>query len=512
MTTAADSIVLTALAAFWMHLKAAWKESVIGRFLHRVWLGFCKLVRGSAICQFCWREGVWSKRWEDSVFFHIADWLFNLIPNFFQWVHKKVPVLVEGSVFLRLVGWLQAHMYALLGLMFFVMLIAPHSLWNNLYGFMGVVLLLGVFYLGAVINKTRVQTKAMSVFLAIFAMFMVYSFVFSPSRSISFRFFCFHVTCLLVVLLLVSAIENYKQLETLLLFLMAGLVIASFFGCYQRLVGIEVVASQQDLTLNVGMPGRVYSFFDNPNNFAEILVMVMPFFLAMLLNLKGFGTKLIVFVALIPCVIAIGMTYGRASWIGLAFAVLVFVGMQNWRFIPLCIVLGLLAIPFLPQTILNRILTIGNMQDSSTRYRFSIYGSVFDLLKDYGVTGVGLGSDVVTEAFQTYPTMFDGSYPIHSHNNYLQVWCEMGIGGLISFLALLLYQIKSGLRAFYEGFGSKKIKNVLAAALGAFGGILVVSIAEYTWFYPRNMFLFWMLFGIIATCVKLGKTSSQTIG
>ena len=133
-------------------------------------------------------------------------------------------------------------------------------------------------------------------------------------------------------------------------------------------------------------------------------------------------------------------------------------------------------------------------------------------LKDYGVTGVGLGSDVVTEAFQTYPTMFDGSYPIHSHNNYLQVWCEMGIGGLISFLALLLYQIKSGLRAFYEGFGSKKIKNVLAAALGAFGGILVVSIAEYTWFYPRNMFLFWMLFGIIATCVKLGKTSSQTIG
>ena len=504
MTAAADSLVLTVLAALWAKLKDAWQTSVVGRFLHRVRLGLWRLVGESAICQFLWRESVWTRRWEDSVFFRIADFLFNLIPNLFKWVHKKAPRLMEGSLFLRLVGWLQVHMYALMGLLFFVMLVAPHSLWNNLYGFMGAVLLLGIFYLGAAVNdRPRIQTRAVSVFLAIFTLFMVYAFVFSPSRSLSFRFFCFHITCLVVVMLAVSTVENYKQLERLLLFLMTGLLIASFFGCYQRLVGVEVVASQQDLTLNVGMPGRVYSFFDNPNNFAEILEMVIPFFLALLLNLKRFSAKLIVFIALLPCLAAIGMTYGRASWIGLAFAVLVFVGMQNWRFIPLCIVLGLLAIPLLPQTIINRILTIGNMEDSSTRYRFAIYGSVFGLLKDYGITGVGLGSDVVTSAFQTYPTMFDGSYPIHSHNNYLQVWCEMGIGGMVSFLALLAYQVKNGLRAFYTGGGSREVKNVLAAAVGAFGGILVISIAEYTWFYPRNMFLFWLLFGIIAVCIKL---------
>lgn len=505
MTTEADSLILAALATLWAHICAAWKESVVGRTLHKGWLGFCALVRESVICQFLWRKSMWTRRWEDSIFCRIVDWVLNLIPNILKWVHRKAPTLTETSLFFRLLGFLQKKMYVLLGLFFFVMLIAPHSMWNNIYGLAGAAVLLVIFCLGGIVNeRPRVQTKALSVFFALYAMFVAYGFVFSASRSASFRFLCFHLTCMIIVLLMVSAIESYQQLETMLLFLVAGLVIASFYGCYQRLMGIEVIASQQDLTLNVGMPGRVYSFFDNPNNFAEILVMVIPFFLALLANLKGFWTKLIVFIAMVPCLVAIGMTYSRSGWIGLAFAVLVFIGMQNWRFIPLCIVLGLAAIPMLPQTIVNRIFTIGNMQDSSTRYRFSIYEAVGNLLKDYGVTGVGLGSDVVKQAFQTYPTMFDGSYPIHSHNNYLQVWCEMGIGGLIAFAALLLYQIKNGLRAFYEGYGSRKIRYVLSAALGAFGGILVISVAEYTWFYPRNMFLFWLLFGIIAACIRLG--------
>ena len=46
---------------------------------------------------------------------------------------------------------------------------------------------------------------------------------------------------------------------------------------------------------------------------------------------------------------------------------------------------------------------------------------------------------------------------------------------------------------------------MLAAAIGAFCGILVIGLAEYTWFYPRNMFIYWFLLGIIMVCVKLGR-------
>ena len=42
-----------------------------------------------------------------------------------------------------------------------------------------------------------------------------------------------------------------------------------------------------------------------------------------------------------------------------------------------------------------------------------------------------------------------------------------------------------------------------SAAVGGFCGSLVIGLAEYTWYYPRNMFTWWFLFGVIAACIKL---------
>ena len=270
---------------------------------------------------------------------------------------------------------------------------------------------------------------------------------------------------------------------------------------------MDVVASQQDMTVNEGMPGRVYSFFDNPNNFAEQLVMLLPLDFALFLNSRWRG-KILSLLSLCVGVAAIGFTYGRSCWIGLTLAVVVFLALMDWRWVPLFILAGLVAIPFLPETIYNRILTITNTQDSSTRYRFEIYSTTENLMRDHWVKGVGLGTDVMKQVFQTYPTNFDGTYPVHTHNNYLQMWAETGIWGGISFLALLLYQLKSGVKAF-RAAADKRVKRLLAAGLGAFCGILLVSVAEYTWFYPRNMFTYWFLFGVIAACVKLVQLDTK---
>ena len=48
-----------------------------------------------------------------------------------------------------------------------------------------------------------------------------------------------------------------------------------------------------------------------------------------------------------------------------------------------------------------------------------------------------------------------------------------------------------------------RVKRMMAAAIGAFCGILVIGVAEYTWYYPRNMFTYWFLFGVIGACIKL---------
>ena len=280
-----------------------------------------------------------------------------------------------------------------------------------------------------------------------------------------------------------------------------GLSVAALYGCYQGYIGVDIVPSQQDMAVNAGMPGRAYSFFDNPNNFAEQLAMLLPLDLALFLNCRWRG-KLLSLLSLGLGVAAIGFTYGRASWIGLSFAVVVFLALLNWRWVPVLLVAGLAAIPFLPETIYNRILTIGNTNDSSIRYRFEIYETTRNLMEDYWARGVGLGTDVMKKVFETYPTNFDGTYPVHTHNNYLQMWGETGILGLFSYLALLLWQLKTGVKSFCSAL-DPRVKRLLAASIGGFCGILVIGLAEYTWYYPRNMFTYWFLFGVISACVKL---------
>ena len=67
------------------------------------------------------------------------------------------------------------------------------------------------------------------------------------------------------------------------------------------------------------------------------------------------------------------MTYSRASYIGLVFALVVFVFLWNRKLIPGLLLLGICSLPVLPDTIFNRILTIFNLEDTSTSSRFPLY-------------------------------------------------------------------------------------------------------------------------------------------
>ena len=121
---------------------------------------------------------------------------------------------------------------------------------------------------------------------------------------------------------------------------------------------------------------------------------------------------------------------------------------------------------------------------------------------------MGLGTDVMRQVFKVYPTMYDGNYPIHTHNNYLQLWGELGFFGALTYVAMVLHQLKVGVKTYYT-CTDRRIKNILSAAVGAFFGISVISVAEYTWFYPRNMFVYFFLFGVIAACVKLARAKQS---
>lgn len=505
MSITKSSLFLRLLLALWH----AGTYSAPARFCRWLEGGVRRVFSGSALWRFAWREGAVSRAWGKSLSCRLFTALINIPCALVKAIYKAGRRVWEASLFVRLLLALGGVSFFFLGLFMLGMLSVPHGMWDNTYALLGAVALTALFVAGSAARRGwRLELDELGPYMVLYMACICIALAGSLSTHLSLRFFAFHVTGFLLVLLAVSSVRKYEQLQLMVSLAVVGISIAALYGCYQAYIGVDIVPSQQDMAVNAGMPGRVYSFFDNPNNFAEQLEMLLPLNFALFLNCRWRG-KVLSLISLGLGLVAIGATYGRASWIGLALAVVVFLALLDWRWVPVILVLGVAAIPFLPETIYNRILTIGNSEDSSIQYRFTIYDTTANLMEDYWVRGVGLGSDVMKQVFQTYPTNFDGSYPIHTHNNYLQMWGETGIWGILSFLGLLLWQLKRGVKAFLAA-PDRRVKRLLAAAIGAFCGILVIGLAEYTWFYPRNMFTYWFLFGVIAAGIKLTRTTERS--
>lgn len=504
MSIIENSIVCRFLLSLWGSLVRLWRKSLLSRLFTSAGERLTSLFRESRTAQMVCREGAVTRAWPQSLTCWGLDGLLNLPCLLVKAIYRKGKPLWDSSFFCRLLSGLGSGAALLTGLFMLVMLCAPHAHWNNAYAFLGMVGITTLFCFSTGGRDTRLEVPSLDPHLVLFFGFVAMAVAGSLKISLSLRFFLFHLTGFLLVLVLTSAVRSVRELQTTAAAACGGLLIASLYGCYQGVIGVAVVASQQDMVLNAGMPGRVYSFFDNPNNFAEILVMLLPLTLALFLNAETLRGKVAALGVFAAGLIAIGYTYSRSGWLGLALAVFLFLALQNWRIVPFALAAAVLALPFLPESIYNRFLTIGNMNDTSTRYRFAIYEATSHLMEDYWLTGVGLGSDVMTRAFATYPTMYDGNHPIHTHNNYLQMWGELGLAGGLAYLAMVLRQVKRGVGAFYAA-QNRKVKNLLSAAIGSFCGILLIGVAEYTWFYPRNMFLFFFLLALIAACVRLVK-------
>ena len=95
--------------------------------------------------------------------------------------------------------------------------------------------------------------------------------------------------------------------------------------------------------------------------------------------------------------------------------------------------------------------------------------------------------------------------PVHTHVLYLQIWVEMGIVAILSFLWFIYRTIKNSIICITDS--TKEMKNILIAGVSALAGALTISLVEYIWYYPRVMVIFWVIVGILlaATSVVFNK-------
>ena len=400
------------------------------------------------------------------------------------------------------------------GWVMLAIMIIPYGQWSNTYSLIGFVLLFLLSIAGGMRRRSlRLDTGPVGAWFLLYFAAVCLSWPLSMFPALSARYLPYHITCALCVLTVVSTVEEEKQLVRLAGFGCLGMGAASVEGILQRLGGLEMDRSYVDLSLNADLPSRIFSAYENPNAFAEVLVFLIPVAVGLLLGARSLWWKLVGLGTAGLGGLALIMTYSRGSWVGLAVAGVVFVFLWNRKLLPMFIALALLCVPFLPDHVLNRLLTIFNSGDTSTSSRVPLWEAAIGVLQRSPVTGAGLGGDAGRAAVRELGT-FHGSRGAftHSHNVYLQLWLEHGLLGVAAFLAGCCSAVKRGAKASALSACPPQARLVIIGAAAAVCGSLVSGMADYLFTYPRVMLIFWFTVSLLLAGVRMSGQSRTPSG
>lgn len=484
-------------------LAAVYGDSALHRVLAALGNWCNRQIDGSAVLRPLCREGAAARAWKDSRLCRLLSFLINLPGWLLHRLYAALPLTFEDSFFARLAFDMGGETAVAQSWLVMLLWVIPFTYWNNAYSLIGFTLLLILFYAGSMRRPDfRLDMAAVGFYPVVLFGAMAMSVVNSYAPSQSLRFVFYHLSAALCVVVTVSAVRHAEDLKRLAAGGGVCVLASSLYGVFQRIQGVEVNRSNVDLKVNAGMPGRVESYFDNANTFCEVLLLLLPLVIALILCSRHLYSRLIAAGILVAGVAAAGMTYSRASWVGIACAMAVFVFLWKPKLIPLCAVLCVLCIPLLPTTIWNRILTIGNRSDSSTLNRLPTLRAAVEVIASRPIRGVGLGT-ATPKIFIADWNLYHADFPyVHSHNFYLEVWLQMGILGVVSFTASMLWNIKQAAHTVRHCENSTA-RTITCAAAAALCGAMVCGLADYLWNYPRVMVIFWFVFAMALAGVKV---------
>jgi putative inorganic carbon (HCO3(-)) transporter len=259
-----------------------------------------------------------------------------------------------------------------------------------------------------------------------------------------------------------------------------------------------------DLNYFSDIKGRVTSLFENPNVLGFYLATIFPLALYFLLKVNGFGKKLALLCVCALMVTCSVLTWSRGVWLAILVTTLIFLLIYTRKTLRY-LLLSLLSIPFLayllPETVIRRFLSIGNLADSSTSYRVYTWRGTWDAICDYFTSGVGYGVETYQDVYPGYAYAGMASAE-HSHSLLLQILFSMGVFALIVFLFIVLLFVQRNLETIKIS-NDRTTKIMLAAVLCCGISLLIMGLFDYIWYQYRIFFLFWTVFGLASAIARI---------
>ena len=341
--------------------------------------------------------------------------------------------------------------------------------------------------------------------LAIYLLAAICSF--APFKSIQiwavyFAFMAFYFV-------VINTIKTRKQLKGILtVFCISGLLVC-LYGIMQYVFGWNITQAWMDEEMFEDIKMRIYSTLENPNVLGEYILLVLPVCIALMWKKKSLFAKAVFGAMAAVMGVALILTFSRGCWIGIMAAAAIFITFAAGKLWGLAL-LVLPVIPMvLPQSIINRFASIGDMKDSSTSYRVYIWMGTLLLLKDFWLSGIGPGTEAFTQVYPFYS--YSAVVAPHSHNLFLQILVESGVLGIVFFAALLILFFKQLISGHTVHGKGEELSVILVAFGSAVIGFLVQGLFDNCFYNYRVFMIFWAVIALGSAAYRVAKAEQKAM-
>lgn len=401
-----------------------------------------------------------------------------------------------------------------------------------------VLIVLGLMFWGLkIINKeefkftpTPLNFPTLS-FIAI----CVLSLIWSNSFFISLKELPLFLAGPLLYFVITNSINDERQINRILDIL---LLVGGLFGIYGifQYNGIDFSFWAQ----NIGRQ-QVFGLFGNVNYFAEYLIVPIPIAVSLFLVSQNKFKRILLLIAILAMGTSLIATFTRGSYLGFGSALIFmfflflisrgkgFIKNNKKIFIIILVAIIIITFLFVVPTPLNKSGTVISkikerasiiqlINEFSFGRRAAIYKFTTLMIKDHPLLGSGIGTyKYNTLRYQAEffaqgenRSLYPHGFADKAHNEYLQLWAELGIIGLGIFIWLIISYFRFGLKIL------RKIKDeyrqgIIIGLMGAVVTVLVDSIFGFPLHLPATIVLFWLALGLTVAVGLKDETKAQEI-
>lgn len=352
-------------------------------------------------------------------------------------------------------------------------------------------------------GKRTFRFEAIDLAVVVFMVFIFFGGVVSVDFSTSIKSAAVFIALMMSYFLIANLIRNQALTKRILYTFVFSMFITAVIGLYQKFF-MAANTTWHDTTMFGDIGTRIYSTFQNPNVYGEYLVMAIPLAIALMFTQKSLKDRFTVFIMTAAALMALVYTQSRGAWLAFIISMAIYLLIRTGRMLVIYL-LGVLSLPILPfvlpQSIVSRFMSIGNLSDSSTSYRVSIWRAAINMIEEFFAGGIGIGTTAFSKVYPSYSLAGIEAAP-HSHQLFFQIAIEMGIFALIAFLSLMFILIRKnsyGLMHYSKKSGYTLISS---AALCGIIGMLIQGMTDYVWYNYRVFGMFWIVMGLCVASLR----------